>query len=187
MMCGHQAHDLHTPGTRQKRGFQRATRRWKAFNSYFKMVLSKKYLRTSGTLQAHVLQNEFLSEISRNPKISAFGVCLVCADHVPDVRTSFLSLWCHNMAFCGSNAGSRLFLRQKLKILVRAQILAPTRGGLVIKQDSVPLFVEYRLYLYKIPLELFPSFLVVAFLVTFNNASTFLSFTICDQRSNMCI
>ena len=65
-------------------------------------------------------------------------MCLVCADHVPDVRTSFLSLWCHNTDFCGSNAGSQLFLRQKLKILVRAQILAPTRGGgLLIKQDSV--------------------------------------------------
>ena len=53
----------------------------------------------------------------------------MCADHVPDVRTSFLSLWCHNTDFCGSNAGSQLFLRQKLKILVRAPFLAPTRGG----------------------------------------------------------
>ena len=63
----------------------------------------------------------------------------MCADHVPDVRASFLSLWCHNTDFCGSNAGSQLFLRQKLKILVRAPFLAPTRGGggLVIKQDSV--------------------------------------------------
>ena len=52
----------------------------------------------------------------------------MCADYVPDVRTSLWSLWCHNTDFCGSNVGSRLFLRQKLAILVRAQILAPTRG-----------------------------------------------------------
>ena len=54
----------------------------------FKMVISSKYVRTSGTLQAHVLQNEFLSEISPKPKFSVLAcawcvqiMCLMSAHH----------------------------------------------------------------------------------------------------------
>ena len=81
------------------------------------MVMSSKYVRTSGTLQAHVLQNEFLSEISPKPKFFVFSVCLVCANHVPDVRTSFELLWCHNTDFCGSNGVFRFKIQQKLAFL----------------------------------------------------------------------
>ena len=63
--------------------------------------------------------------------------CSTCAYNVPDVRTSFWFLWCHNTDFCGSNDVFRFKIRQKLAILVIAQFLAPTGGGLVIKEDSV--------------------------------------------------
>ena len=101
------------------------------------MVLSKKYVYTSGTLYAHVIQNEFLSEISPNLKIIDFSVCLMCADHVPDVRTYLYCLQLENTHLGGSNAPSHVFLRQKLASLAISKVLAPTRGGVLIKQDSV--------------------------------------------------
>ena len=65
-------------------------------------------------------------------------MCLVCADHVPDVRTSLYCLQIENTHLGGSNAGFRLFLRQKLAFLAISKVLAPTRGGgVLIKQDSV--------------------------------------------------
>ena len=37
---------------------RRATRRWKALMPYFKMVVSKKYVHTTGTLYAHIRHSE---------------------------------------------------------------------------------------------------------------------------------
>ena len=57
---------------------------------------------------------------------------------MPDVRTSLYCLQLENTHLGGSNAGFRLFLRQKLAFLAISKVLAPTRGGgVLIKQDSV--------------------------------------------------
>ena len=69
---------------------------------------------------------------------------------MPDVRTSLYCLQLENTHLGGSNAGFRLFLRQKLAFLAISKVLAPTRGGgVLIKQDSVNSFFVAKGFNFK--------------------------------------